>query len=1375
MNGQIGFDRLKGRENYNEWKTGAKAYLISKGKWSCVTTALSSSATPEQKNLDQKALADIILLLDPSLYSYVEDADEAKKAWDTLQSIFEESGVLQKVFLLEQFILLKLSDCDSMNDYVNKKVQLYSKVKRSFKLENDVAGAILLCGLGETYKPLIMSIRDDLSPDYVKNLLLQTTDFDGDSENAMSVRKNKKFNKKPKDKKAVKCYDCGGPHFRNKCPNKNKEKSEKSECVLYSVLEKMDLDNGEKECIKDISRDVFESDNNKNVEPANSELVWYSAYATKCQDSDVWYVDSGATKHMTHEKLDLQNIRKPIISEVKVANNEKMKINHVGDLKCKIGENLEKDITLSEVHYIPDLCVNLLSVSQIVKNGNTVVFDKDGVQICKDKNVIASGQLIGNMFSMNIKTNEFAAAANVTGNNNSVLWHRRLAHINFAALNSLLNIKVKHDTQCIVCAEGKQSRKPFNDSGTRASGLLDLVHSDVCGPISIRSHGHARFFVTFIDDFSRKCFVYVLKSKGEVFTQFLKFKERVERETERKIKTLRTDNGTEYENNNFHEFFAKHGIKHEKSAPYSPQQNGLAERMNRTIIEKVRCMLFDSKLNKQFWAEAVSAAVDVINVIPNAANKIPPNEMWNKKKSNINLFRVFGCKAMVWQPEQKRKKLDAKSYPCVYLRLADDAKAYRLYDMVTKKIVISRDVIFMEDKNIETDAAATDNSVERVIFDDESDTIQIFPFEHETNDSGGNSGTNEFVPNESTVTPNASSSVLSNELNIPAANEVQGDAQISSPTSTDANESAITNDDSYHSVEHSLEETMVDDGEKDSSSVDPTFTTRARIDGIGNRAVTRAMSRHDDAEILNMHVGFAFVVGEPENYKEAVKSEFCSQWKAAMKDEFDSLIKNNTWVLVEKPANQRIVDNKWVFKIKTEQKNIRYKARLVARGFTQEYGVNYFETFAPVVRFSSIRLILALAAQRKMSIRQFDVKTAFLNGTLKEAVYMEQPTGFQDGTNRVCLLKKSLYGLKQSSRCWNQKFTSFIKLFGFTQSQSDSCVFISKQGGMLTILAIHVDDGLIVGENINDIKKVMKYLGEQFEIKEMDIGCFLGLEINQANDGSICIHQTTYAKKILCRFNMENCDSVSTPADTNQSMHNFDESDASKFPYRELVGSLMYLAVGTRPDIAYAVGVVSRFLEKPTIVHERAAKRILKYLKRTLNFGILFLNSKTNELKAYSDADYAGCVETRRSTSGYTFIYGGGAISWSSERQKSVSLSTAESEYIAGSNCVRELIWLRKIFNEILDIKSLKITLFMDNESAIRLIKNPEFHKRTKHIDIRYHFIREHYEKQEFNLEHVNTNEMTADVFTKALPAPNFNRLIKMMGVINLAHFADIQ
>lgn len=318
---------------------------------------------------------------------------------------------------------------------------------------------------------------------------------------------------------------------------------------------------------------------------------------------------------------------------------------------------------------------------------------------------------------------------------------------------------------------------------------------------------------------------------------------------------------------------------------------------------------------------------------------------------------------------------------------------------------------------------------------------------------------------------------------------------------------------------------------------------------------------------------------------------------------------------------------------------------------------------------------------------------------------------------------------------------------------------------MLTILAIHVDDGLIAGENLDDIKRVLKHLGEQFEIKEMDVGCFLGLEIQQRGDKSIFVHQATYTNKVLCRFNMENCNSVSTPSDSNQTMEKFDKSDKSNYPYRELIGSLMYLSIGTRPDITHAVGMASRFLERPTIVHEKAAKRILRYLKRTLNVGILYLSSETCKLRAYSDADYAGCLDTRRSTSGYAFILGKGVISWGSERQKSVSLSTTESEYMAASGCVRELVWLRKILYEILDENKFKIVLFMDNQSAIRLIKNPEFHKRTKHIDVRYHFIREKFERDHFTLEHVSTKEMIADVFTKALPAPQFNFLIKKLGV----------
>lgn len=472
--------------------------------------------------------------------------------------------------------------------------------------------------------------------------------------------------------------------------------------------------------------------------------------------------------------------------------------------------------------------------------------------------------------------------------------------------------------------------------------------------------------------------------------------------------------------------------------------------------------------------------------------------------------------------------------------------------------------------------------------------------------------------------------------------------------------------------------------------------------------------------------------------------------------------------MVDRPKDRNIIDDRWVFKVKRNSDDSveRHKARLVARGFSQEYGFDYWETFSPVVRFTSIRTILALAAQRRMKIKQFDVKTAFLNGDLEEEIYMEQPSGFSDGTNKVCKLQRSLYGLKQASRCWNRKFKEFIQLFGFVACGADSCVFVSRKDGKLTILAIHVDDGLIVSDDNQCIERALTHLQAHFEITSMKVGCFLGLEIEQRPDGSIFIHQSAYARRVLKRFNMDGCNPVMTPSDPNQVLHNFSESEPSGYPYREAVGSIMYLSVGTRPDITHAVAIASRYLEKPSIVHENAVKRILKYLKGTINFGILYLSTEEPQLIGYSDADHAGDVETRRSTSGHIFKLCGGLISC--ERQKSVSISTMEAEYISASEAVRELVWLIRLLKELFMGELKKPLFFMDNDSAIKLIKNPEFHKRSKHIDIRYHFIREKYNQNLFILNYVSTHEMIADMFTKALAKDKFQYFRSLTGMTKL-------
>lgn len=369
--------------------------------------------------------------------------------------------------------------------------------------------------------------------------------------------------------------------------------------------------------------------------------------------------------------------------------------------------------------------------------------------------------------------------------------------------------------------------------------------------------------------------------------------------------------------------------------------------------------------------------------------------------------------------------------------------------------------------------------------------------------------------------------------------------------STDPANNSTTEDES----DDVFDDTIPDAGALDSEPNDPSFRTRARVDNGSDRALTRSLRN-----LVNYHVAYS-IIHEPDTYQEAMYSSDAGEWKLAMREEFDSLIKYNTWILMERPPGVKTVDNEWVFKIKQEKKDapIRYKARLVARGFTQEYGVNYFETFSPVVRFTSNRTILAIAAQKRMEIKQFDVKMAFLNGDLAETVYMQQPTGFEDGTKQICKLQKSLYGLKQSSRCWNKKFTDFIKIFGFIKSTYDPCVFISRKNRVFTILAIHVDDGIIVSENVNDINSVLTHLNKHFEVKEMNIGCFLGLEIQQNKDKSIFIHQSTYAERVLNRFDYGNCNGISTPSDHNQPLHNFEESEPSNYPYRKLIGSLMYL------------------------------------------------------------------------------------------------------------------------------------------------------------------------------------------------------------------------
>ena len=491
-----------------------------------------------------------------------------------------------------------------------------------------------------------------------------------------------------------------------------------------------------------------------------------------------------------------------------------------------------------------------------------------------------------------------------------------------------------------------------------------------------------------------------------------------------------------------------------------------------------------------------------------------------------------------------------------------------------------------------------------------------------------------------------------------------------------------------------------------------------------------------------------------------------------MKMEMKSLEENNVWDLVELPPERKTVGSKWVFKKKTGADDLvqRYKARLVAQGYTQKYGTDYDETFCPVVRQESLRLLIALSVQRGLKLHQVDVTTAFLNGTLEEEVFMKQPEGFEvrGKEHLVCRLKKSIYGLKQSPRCWNTALDNNLKELGFTQSQNDPCIYYKDIGGETFYIAVYVDDIILAGRTEGTLNEIKTAISRKFDVKDLgELSYFLGVKVEQRNN-SVWIGQSAYTANLLEAFGMADCKPVSTPVNIGSKLTKATDDDkcVDQQKYQSAIGSLMYLSVVTRPDIAFTVSSLARFSSKPTNEHWTALKRLLRYLKGTMTHGILYTKEDPDTFIGYSDADWAGDIDDRKSTSGYIFLLSGGAISWRSQKQKCVALSTAEAEYIALASTAQESVWLRQLFAELTNSSEAPTLIYEDNQSAITMTKNPQFHGRAKHISIKHHFIREQVAQGSIVLDYCPTNEMTADIFTKGLGQEEFCKHRKNSGVV---------
>ncbi|KAL8145756.1 hypothetical protein AgCh_003778 [Apium graveolens] len=495
-------------------------------------------------------------------------------------------------------------------------------------------------------------------------------------------------------------------------------------------------------------------------------------------------------------------------------------------------------------------------------------------------------------------------------------------------------------------------------------------------------------------------------------------------------------------------------------------------------------------------------------------------------------------------------------------------------------------------------------------------------------------------------------------------------------------------------------------------------------------------------------------IDEPSDFNQASKRK---EWRDAMDKEMQAVEKNQTWSLVELPPGQKPIGLKWVFKVKKDSDG--------------KVGIDFEEIFAPVTRIETVRLLLALAAKNEWEVHYLDVKIAFLNGEIKEEVYVNQPEGYakQGQEHMVYKLSKPLYELRQAPRAWYSKLNKCLLDLGFERCPYQHAIYTRRTGGETLIVGVYVDDLLVTGTSKMLIERFKTQMGEFFEMSDLgQLSYYLGIEVEQGA-GYIKLKQTGYGKKILEKAGLKDCNPVNYPMDPKECISK-DEGGkpVNTTQFKSLVGGLRYL-VHKRPDIAYSVGIVSRFMENPTVMHLNAAKRILWYIKGTLDLGLIYTKEGGNNvLTRYSNSDLGGFVDDRRSTGGMVFYLNERMVTWVSQKQMCVALSSCEVEFMAATTAASQAIWLRKLLSQVTDEYIEPVIIYIDNMSAIDLVKNPMFHGRSKHIDIRYHFIREYIERGEIIVQHVSTVNQKANILTKALTTVKFERMRRLLGVQEL-------
>lgn len=1331
--------------NYTVWAIRIKVLLKLHNVWDNV----EAESTDAEKN--NMAIALLFQSIPETLILQVGELNTANKVWEAIKSRYMGADRVREArlqTLMSEFDRLRMKDDEKVDDFVGRMSEISSKsaalgenieesklVKKFLsslprkKFIHIVASLEQVLDLKTiSFEEIIGRIKtfeervamdDEETPDNEKLMYA-----DSDSRSTSNYDSNGSYHRKGRggrynnrgrgrgrnggryndqryyqevDLSKIICFRCDkNGHYASTCPDRLLKLQEATE-----TKEKGD-DTSEAE---ELMMNEIVYLNEKNVKPQDLET----------NSENVWYLDNGASNHMTGNRSYFKTINESITGKVRFGDDSCIDIKGKGSILFCSKDGAKK--VIADVYYIPKLKSNIISLGQATESGCDVVMKDDHLTLKdKDGRLITRAKRSRNRLYKVLINVVDPICLQATTLSESTRWHARLGHIGKDSMAKMIKndvvtgipkIGVEKGT-CSSCLLGKQARQSFPQATTyRAEKILDLIHGDLCGPISPQTPSRRRYVFVLIDDHSRYMWSILLNEKGEAFEKFKHFKAVVEKETGTTIKMLRTDRGGEFISSEFKVFCETTGIVRHFTAPYSPQQNGVVERRNRTLMGMTRSILKGTECPNYLWGEAVRHSTYLINRVATRVLELKtPYEVLKGKKPNVSHIRIFGCVGYAKVDIPHLKKLENRSRMLVHLGTEPGSKAYRMYDPTSRRIVVSRDVIFDEEKMWNWKNISEEN---RGSF---SVTLGTF----------GNRGIDRDDEDESSVDgSNNTIGITDQTVEVPSAET----------------ETETSNDD--------VRVLRRSEREKKKPAYLDDYILLAELDG----------------ERLLLSVN-----DEPWDYEEAKGKKV---WCDACDDEIASIVKNKTWELVDLPHGAKAIGLKWVFKVKRNADGSinKFKARLVAKGYIQRHGIDFDEVFAPVARIETVRFLIALAASKGWQIHHLDVKTAFLHGELKEEVFVCQPQGYvvKGQENKVYKLRKALYGLRQAPRAWNEKLNKVLGNLGFSRCSKEPALYRRQDGDNVLLVAVYVDDLLITGSSLDTIREFKLGMAKNFEMSDLGkLTYYLGIEVVQHSEG-ITLRQERYAMKILAETGMKDCNATQVPMDPSLKLSKAqDERSVDEKEYRRNIGCLRYL-LHTRPDLSFAVGVLSRYMQTPRVSHEAALKMILRYLQGTCSFGLSFKRSKDSRIEGYSDSSHNVDEDDGRSTTGHVFYYADSPITWSSHKQETVALSSCEAEFMAATDAAKQAMWIQELLGEIQGTECEKVSIMIDNKSAIALTKNPVFHGRSKHIHRRYHFIRECVDNELIEVHHIAGTMQRADILTKALGRSKFKEMRELIGV----------